>query len=245
MFQPIDLQQKAEAHEYKFFGTKKQRPTSTAVRFNSILKGYRNSQLPPTMKLSLANGLPLLALYGTLTDAFAPVSKYLSSTATSSSSTTTITTTSTTESSTTTELHLFGGGTKSGDGAVAKKGPGMMDQLAMFKRAQEVAQMKLKLDNELAAETFEGMGADGKVKALCKMVPSKNPMDPQPEFEAAGFEFDDEWYESATPEELSAAVLAAIQDGREKTEMAATEKYKPLEEAFRDVMGGAAAAPES
>ena len=121
----------------------------------------------------------------------------------------------------------------------------MMDQLAMFKRAQEVAQMKLKLDNELAAESFEGVGADGKVKAMCKMMPSKVPMDPQPDFEATGFEFDDEWYESATPDELSAAVSEALQDGREKAELAATEKYKVLEEAFRGVLGGAPATPES
>jgi DNA-binding protein YbaB len=189
------------------------------------------------MKLSLATVLPFLALCGTSTDAFAPV--YLSS-----NIATTITTSSTT-ATTTTKLHLFGGGNKSGDGAIAKKGPGMMDQLAMFKRAQEVAQLKLKLDNELAAETFEGIGADGKVKAFCKMVPSKNPMDPQPDFEATGFEFEDEWYESATPENLSSGVMEALQDGRAKTEIAATEKYKPLEEAFRGVMGGAAVAPES
>jgi DNA-binding protein YbaB len=194
------------------------------------------------MKLLLATGLPLLTLSitGTTTNAFAPVSKYVCPTVTA-----TTTTASPKTSPPTTQLNLFGGGNKSGDGAVAKKGAGMMDQLAMFKRAQEVAQLKMKLDNELAAVTFEGLGAEGKVKALCKMVPSKNPMDPQPDFEATAFEFDDQWYESATPEELSDAVLEALQDGREKTEIAATEKYKALEEAFRGVMGGAAAAPDS
>lgn len=186
------------------------------------------------MKFSLATGV-LLALGGT--DAFAPVSRYHTSTSASSLS-------HTSSSTTTTKLRLFGGGNKSGDGG-AKKGPGMMDQLAIFKRAQEMAQKKQKLDNELAAETFEGSGADGKVKATCKFSPSKSPMDPQPDFETTGFEFDDEWYESATPEELSAAVMEAITDGTEKTNVAVMEKYKILEEDLRGVMGGAAAAPES
>jgi DNA-binding protein YbaB len=138
-------------------------------------------------------------------------------------------------------LHLFGGGGNkggSGDGG-AKKDPGMMDQLSMFKRAAEMAQKKQKLDTELAAETFEGVGADGKVKALCKFVPSKNPMDPQPEFETASFEFDDEWYETVTPEALSAAVMEALKDGTEKTSLAMAEKYKALEDDLRAVMGGA------
>ena len=39
---------------------------------------------------------------------------------------------------------MFGGGNKSsgGDGAVAKKGPGMLDQLAMFKKAAEISNMQ-------------------------------------------------------------------------------------------------------
>lgn len=185
------------------------------------------------MKLSLA---AVFALFWSCADAFAPVSRYSVS---SSSTQTTISSAS--------QLHLFGGGKKD-DGAGAKKGPGMMDQLAMFKKAQEIAAKKTKLDTELAALTFEGVAADGKVKAMCKFAPSKNPMDPQPDVDTIGFEFDDEWYESASPEDLSAAVLEAIKNGNEKTQTAVAEKYATLQGDLTAALGGAmggVASPES
>ena len=124
---------------------------------------------------------------------------------------------------TTTELGLFGGGGAK-TGGDAKKGPGMMDQLAMFKKAQELASKKKKMDDELAAEKFEGSAADGKVKAICKFSPPKNPMmDPNPDIDPVSFEFDDEWYESVSPEDLSKAVQEAIYDGIEKTNKAMTD----------------------
>ena len=125
-----------------------------------------------------------------------------------------------------TQLNLFGGGKKQGG---ESKGPGMMDQLAMFKKAQEMAQKKNKLDEELAKEEFVGEAADGKVKGKFKFVPVKNPMDPNPDYEAKAFEFDDEWYESASPEELSTAVKEAINDGIEKTNAAVVAKYQALQ----------------
>eukprot|EP00529_Nitzschia_sp_RCC80_P036965 CAMPEP_0113455496 /NCGR_PEP_ID=MMETSP0014_2-20120614/8406_1 /TAXON_ID=2857 /ORGANISM="Nitzschia sp." /LENGTH=189 /DNA_ID=CAMNT_0000346929 /DNA_START=81 /DNA_END=650 /DNA_ORIENTATION=- /assembly_acc=CAM_ASM_000159 len=134
-------------------------------------------------------------------------------------------------STSTTELNLFGGGgAKSGGGDAAKKQPGMMDQLAMFKKAQELASKKKKIDDELAAGTYEGSAADGKVKVVCKFVPSKNPMmEPNPDVEPTSFDFDDEWFESATPEELSAAVQEAINNGVEKTNNAMLERYQDLQ----------------
>jgi DNA-binding protein YbaB len=132
-----------------------------------------------------------------------------------------------------TQLNLFGGGNKAGS---EKKGPGggMMDQLAMFKKAQELATKKNKLDLELAEMDFEGTGADGKVKVDFKFVPIKNPMDPNPDYEAVSFEFDDEWYEGVSPEDLSAAVKEAIDSGIEATNKAAMEKYQSLQ---GDLMG--------
>src|SRR3569623_1777961 len=67
----------------------------------------------------------------------------------------------------TSALHLFGNPKEGGD----KKGPGMMDQLAMFKKAQEMAQKKQKLDEELKKMEFPGASEDGKVKAVFKYVP--------------------------------------------------------------------------
>jgi len=69
-------------------------------------------------------------------------------------------------SATTTALNLFGT-PKDGE----KKGPGMMDQLAMFKKAQEMAQKKQKLDEELKKMDFTGSAEDGKVTGTFKYVP--------------------------------------------------------------------------
>ena len=136
--------------------------------------------------------------------------------------------------STTTALHLFGGGDKKeGD----NKQPGMMDQLAMFKKAQEMAQKKKKLDEELMKENFIGESPDGNVKGTFKYVPISNPMDPNPDYEAVKFEFDDAFYESATPAEIAAAVKAAIRSGIEKTNMAVAEKYQVLQEDLMETFG--------
>jgi len=126
------------------------------------------------------------------------------------------------------QLDLFGGGNKDGE----SKGPGggMMNQLAMFKKAQEMAQKKQTLDQDLAKEIFKGSAADGKVIVDCKFSPSKNPMDPQPDYDAVAFDFDEEWYNSVTPEDLGTAVKEALLDGIEQTNAAVSEKYKILGE---------------
>jgi DNA-binding protein YbaB len=134
-----------------------------------------------------------------------------------------------------TQLSLFGGGaSKDGD---AKPGGGMMDQLAMFKKAQEMAKKKQTLDNELASETFPGTAADGKVTVDCKFSPSKNPMDPQPDYLATKFDFDKDWYEAASPEELSTAVQEAFKSGIEATNEAVKAKYSQLEEDIKALQG--------
>ncbi len=140
---------------------------------------------------------------------------------------------SSTSSTSPTQLGLFGGGNKSGgDGK-----PGMMDQLAMFKKAQEMAQKKQNLDKELSEQSFKGSGADGKVTVSCKFAPSKNPMDPQPDYQATGFDFDEEWWESASPEDIGAAVAEAYRDGIQVTNLAVQEKYKELEEDIKSLQG--------
>jgi hypothetical protein len=128
-------------------------------------------------------------------------------------------------SSTSTSLNLFG----SGGADKGEKKPGMMDQLGMFKKAQEMAQKKQKLDEELKQMAFEGVAADGKVKASFKYVPISNPMDPNPDYEAVKFEFDDAFFESATPEELSEAVKECVLNGIENTNLAVAEKYAVLQ----------------
>ena len=137
--------------------------------------------------------------------------------------------------SSTTSLNLFGGKKEGGGGD--QKGPGFMDQMAMFKKAQEMAQKKQKLDEELTKLDFEGQGADGKVKATFKFVPIKNPMDPNPDYEATKFDFDDDFFESSSPEEIAAAVQESIKDGVEKTNLAVAEKYSVLQADLMDALG--------
>lgn len=165
------------------------------------------------MKLSVA---ALLALTAHTVVAFAP--------------------TLTSSSTSTTSLNLFGGGGKKED--AGNKGPGMMNQLAMFKKAQEVAQKKKKLDEELQATPFVAEAADGKVKASFKYVPVMNPMDPNPDYEAINFEFDDEYYESASAEDLSEACKEAVLAGVEKINNAVAEKYAVLQQDLMDALGG-------
>ena len=114
----------------------------------------------------------------------------------------------------------------------------MMDQLAMFKKAQEMAQKKKELDNELSQMSFVGSSSNGKVKGNFKYVPNTNPMDPNPEYEPQNFEFDDEFYASASPEELSDAIKEAILNGIEVTNNAASEKYSVLQADLMAAMGG-------
>jgi DNA-binding protein YbaB len=136
----------------------------------------------------------------------------------------------------TTSLSLFGGG----GGGGGKKGPGMMDQLAMFKKAQEVAQKKAALDKELQEEDFQGTAADGKVIANFKYVPIKNPMDPNPDYELVDLSLDDAFFEESSPEDLSAAIQAAYTDGVDACNKAVMEKYQSLTAELSDVFGGAA-----
>jgi YbaB/EbfC DNA-binding family len=135
-------------------------------------------------------------------------------------------------SSASSALHLFGS-PKDGE----KKGPGMMDQLAMFKKAQEMAQKKQKMDEELKKMEFSGSGADGKVTGTFKYVPISNPMDPNPDYECTAFTFDQAYYDAASPEELSEAVKAAVVDGIANTNLAVAEKYAVLQEDLLEAFG--------
>lgn len=177
------------------------------------------------MKLSVC-GILVLSAHSAL--AFAP----------------TVVTTTSTGASSTSSLHLFGGGGKKeagGDG----QGPGMMNQLAMFKKAQEVAQKKKKIDEELQAMPFTAEGAGGKVKAFFKYVPVMNPMDPNPDYEATSFEFDDEFYESASPEELGEACKEAVLSGVETINTVVAEKYAVLQQDLMEALGGGEAPAEA
>ena len=138
------------------------------------------------------------------------------------------------QASSTSQLHLFGGGAKK-DGE--KKGPGMLDQLAMLKKAQEMAQKKSKLDQELAAMDFKGTSSNGKVETVFKYIPSKNPMDPTPEYDPVSFDFDDEWFQGASTEDISTAVKEAIMNAIASVNQGVEEKYMVLKGDIQETFG--------
>lgn len=139
-----------------------------------------------------------------------------------------------------TSLNLFGSKPK-GEGADKPGGPGMMDQLAMFKKAQELAQKKQQLDKELAEEKITGTAADGKVEITVKYVPPQLPANPTPGYEAAAVNIDEGYLAEASAEELSAALVEAIREGEKNAMERVGEKYKSLEEDVKNIMGGQAA----
>eukprot|EP00586_Coscinodiscus_wailesii_P006801 CAMPEP_0172481922 /NCGR_PEP_ID=MMETSP1066-20121228/8112_1 /TAXON_ID=671091 /ORGANISM="Coscinodiscus wailesii, Strain CCMP2513" /LENGTH=167 /DNA_ID=CAMNT_0013244653 /DNA_START=77 /DNA_END=580 /DNA_ORIENTATION=- len=120
-----------------------------------------------------------------------------------------------------TALNLFGG-KKDGE----KKGPGMMDQIAMLKKAQEVASKKMALDKELAKEEHVGVSSNEKVRATIKYVPPL-PMQ-QPGYDGTKFDIDEEYLAGASAEELSAMASEALQDGYKKATVATAEKMQSL-----------------
>jgi DNA-binding protein YbaB len=141
-----------------------------------------------------------------------------------------------------TSLNLFGSKPK-GEGGAAKQ-PGMMDQLAMFKKAQELAQKKKALDDELANETIVGTAADGNIEVTIKYVPPQLPANPTPGYEAADVNINEEYLNEVSSEDLSAALVTAIRDGETKATARVGEKYKALEEDMKGIMGGMGGAPQ-
>ena len=141
-----------------------------------------------------------------------------------------------------TSLNLFGSKPK-GEGDATKQ-PGMMDQLAMFKKAQELAQKKKALDDELANETIVGTAADGNIEVTIKYVPPQLPANPTPGYEAADVNINEEYLNEVSSEDLSAALVTAIRDGETKATARVGEKYKALEEDMKGIMGGMGGAPQ-
>lgn len=137
-----------------------------------------------------------------------------------------------TQSVSSSALNLFGGKKEGGD-----KGPGMMDQLGMLKKAQEVASKKMAMDKELAKVEHVGESANGNVKVTVKYVPPP-PMQ-QPGYEATKVDIDDGYFndESTTSGDLSTSVQEALKDGYAKATIATAENMQALTKELAEVMG--------
>lgn len=136
-----------------------------------------------------------------------------------------------------TSLHLFGSKPKA-EGS--QQQPGMMDQLAMFKKAQELSQKKNEIDKELANEKIVGTSSDGNIMVTVKYIPPQLPVNPTPGYEAAEVDIDEAYLESVSAEELSASLVEAIRNGEVRAAELVGQKYKVLEEAMKSIMGGGA-----
>jgi len=108
----------------------------------------------------------------------------------------------------------------------------------MFKKAQELAQKKKKLDDELANETIMGTAADGNIEITVKYIPPQLPANPTPGYEAAAVNINEEYLSQVSSEDLSVALVEAIRDGEKKATERVGEKYKELEEDMKGIMGG-------
>jgi hypothetical protein len=131
-------------------------------------------------------------------------------------------------------LNLFGG-KKTGSGDKGAVG-GMMDQLTMFKKAQEIAAKKQAIEKELQLLTFSGESSNKKARVTMKYIPSVNPLDPVPEFEVQGFDFDDDWFTESSPEDIAVASTEAYRAGVEATILGSDEKFKVLAEDLKSLM---------
>ena len=137
-------------------------------------------------------------------------------------------------------LNLFGGGGNNKDGNTnSNKQPGMMDQLAMFKKAQDIASKKKKLDEELQTMSFIGTSSNEQVMVTMKYIPVTNPMDPNPEYESIQFTFpNDDYYNTVSSTDLSNDIKNAITDGIDKTNKMVAEKYTTLQSDLMEALGG-------
>jgi DNA-binding protein YbaB len=139
--------------------------------------------------------------------------------------------------STTVELYLFGG---KKDGSSDKKGPGFMDQMAMLKKAQEVAMKKMAMDKELSQLSFVGEGgAGGKIKATVKYIPPP-PMQ-QPSYEGSAVDIDESFLQSSNVDDLGEAITEALSNAYQKAHAEVTTKMTEFAFQMQDMMKGMAA----
>ena len=137
-----------------------------------------------------------------------------------------------------TELNLFGGKKEGGDDKGKGGMGGMMDQLAMFKKAQEIAQKKNGLDKELAEMDIFGTAADGKIKVSVKYIPAQLPQNPSPGYDAVNVDIDEDYLNEVSCEDLSSALVDAIRDGETVAAKLVAEKYQILDRELGQMMSG-------
>lgn len=107
----------------------------------------------------------------------------------------------------------------------------------MFKKAQELSQMKNDIDKELAEEKITGSAADGNIEITVKYVPPQMPTNPSPGYEASDVTINEEYLASVSAEDLSSDLVEAIRAGEKSAMDLVGEKYKALEGQMKEIMG--------
>jgi len=138
-------------------------------------------------------------------------------------------------SSSASALHLFGGGNKGGEEG---KAPGMMDQLAMFKKAQEMASKKANLDKELQQVDIVGAAADDKIKVTVKYVPAQLPQNPNPGYDVVAIDIDEGYLGDVACDDLNVALVEGIRAAETKASEMVAEKYQALQEDMAAMLQG-------
>ncbi len=136
---------------------------------------------------------------------------------------------------TSTSLNLFGGKKEGGDGGGMG---GMMDQLAMFKKAQEIAKKKQDLDKQIADMEIIGSAADGNIKVTVQYVPAQLPANPSPGYDAVAIDIDEEYLNEVSCEDLGLALVDALRNGEESATKVVAEKYQSLDKELSGMLGG-------
>ena len=134
-------------------------------------------------------------------------------------------------------LHLFGGGNK-GDGEAKGLGGGMMDQLAMFKKAQEVASKKAELDKELQQTDIVGLAAEDKIKVTVKYIPAQLPANPNPGYDVVAIDIDEGYLADVACEDLNEALVEGIRAAETKATQMVAEKYQALQDDMQQMLAG-------
>ena len=134
-------------------------------------------------------------------------------------------------------LHLFGGGNK-GDGEAKGPGAGMMDQLAMFKKAQEVASKKKELDKELQQTDIVGLAAEDKIKVTVKYIPAQLPANPNPGYDVVAIDIDEGYLADVACEDLNEALVEGIRAAETKAMQITAEKYQALQDDMQQMLAG-------
>lgn len=116
----------------------------------------------------------------------------------------------------------------------------MMDQLAMFKKAQEIAKKKQELDVEIAKMDIIGSAADGNVKVTVQYVPAQLPVNPSPGYDATKIDIDADYFEGVSGEDLGQALVDALRDGETSATKIVAEKYQSLDKELSGILGGMA-----